>query len=74
MELLTEDEAYLAMFAYLEYRWNIIKSPDLANCLSDMSLLADGSSADPAIKHEWREAIKLVKAGKVDAMQRLRKS
>jgi hypothetical protein len=72
MEMLTEDEAYLAMFAYLEYRWNIIKSPDLANCLSDMSLLPDGSSADPAIKHEWQEAVKLVKAGKVDASQKLR--
>ena len=72
MDMLTEDEAYLAMFAYLEYRWNIIKSPDIGNCLSDMSLLPDGSSADPAIKDEWRKAVELVKAGKVDASQKLR--
>lgn len=74
MEMLTEDEAYLAMFAYLESRWDIIKTPDLADCLSEMSFLPDGSPVDPAIKHEWREAIKRVKSGKVDARQRLRKS
>jgi hypothetical protein len=72
MEMLTEDEAYLAMFAYLEYRWNIIRSPDLANSLSDMSLLLDGCSADLAIKHEWQEAVKLVKEGKVGASQKPR--
>jgi len=74
MEMLTEDEAYLAMYTYLERRWNITKSPDLANCLSDMSLLPGGSSADPAIRREWLEAVRLVKAGKVDAIQRLRES
>jgi len=73
MAMLTEDEAYLAMFAYLEYRWNITKSPDIGNCLSEMSLLPDGNSADPAIKSEWHEAVERVRSGQVDASLRLQR-
>jgi microcompartment protein CcmK/EutM len=57
MTMLTEDEAFLAMFG---------------NCLVDMSLLSDGSSADPAVKYEWRNAVDLAIAGKVDATLKLR--
>ena len=72
MATLTEEEAYLAMFAFLESRWNITNSPDIGNCLSDMSLLADGTSADPAVKDDWLKAVELATSGKVDTTSKLR--
>ncbi|HNP36030.1 MAG TPA: hypothetical protein PKK10_09275 [Woeseiaceae bacterium] len=73
MKTLSEDEAYLAMFAFIEKRYRLTASDDLASFLSDMSLLFDGGTADPALQGDWKEALELARDGKVDAMQRLRR-
>ncbi|MEM7430999.1 MAG: hypothetical protein AAF351_03565 [Pseudomonadota bacterium] len=73
MNTLSIDEAYLAMFAFIEKRYRLTASDDLASFLGDMSLLFDGGTADPALQDDWKEAVELVRDGKVDAMQRLRR-
>jgi hypothetical protein len=73
MESLTVDEAYLAMFAFIEKRYRLTSSDDLGAFLGSMSLLFTGGTADPAIQYDWEEAVELARAGKVDAMQRLHK-
>ena len=74
MDTLTKEEAYLAMFAFIEKRWRLTSSEDLASFLSDMSLMFSGGTADPALYEDWEEAIDLAREGKVDAMQRLRRN
>jgi hypothetical protein len=63
---LTEKEAYAAMYAYLEKLYEITKSDDVGGLLGSMSMLSDGSTADPAIWDEWIECITLAKQGKVN--------
>lgn len=74
MESLTAEEAYLATFALVEKRYRLTSSDDLTSFLSDMSLMFSGRTADPALQDDWEEFVRLAHAGKVDAMQRLRKS
>ena len=74
MDSLTQDEAYLAMFAFIEKRYRLTSSDDLASFLSDMSLMFSGATADPALQDDWEESVQLAPDGEVDAMQRLRKS
>ncbi|MEO1246218.1 MAG: hypothetical protein AAFX56_11110 [Pseudomonadota bacterium] len=73
MNTLSEEEAYLAMFAFIEKRYRLTASDDLASFLSDMSLLFEGGTADPALQGDWKEALELARDGKVDAMQSLRR-
>jgi len=73
MSTLTTKEAFLAAFAFIEDRYNIIRSDDLANMLSDMSLLSDCNTADPAVWHEWCAAVEKAKSGEVDARVKLTK-
>jgi hypothetical protein len=54
---LSPRQAYLAMFAFIEQMQRNLGSEDFAMLLSDLSLLPDGSSADPACWPEWEEAI-----------------
>lgn len=74
MDTLTVDEAYLAMFAFIEKRYRLTSSDDLAAFLSDMSLQFSGGTSDPAIQGDWEESVELARAGKVDAMARLIRS
>ena len=74
MDPMTRDEAYLAMFAFIEKRYRLTSSDDLASFLSDMSLMFSGGTADPALQDDWKESVQLALDGEVDAMQRLRKS
>lgn len=57
MESLSKKEAYLAMFAFLEERYEMTQSDDLGVLLGSMMLLDDGETADPAVWHEWCDAI-----------------
>jgi hypothetical protein len=61
---LTIMEAYKAMYYYLENLYNLTKSEDLADFLSNMMLLDDNSTADPAYWEDWLNAIKKLKNGK----------
>lgn len=67
MSNMTSKEAYLATYAFLEVRYNMVQSDDLGNLLSDMSLLSDCNTADPAIWDDWCAAVEKAKSGNVDA-------
>ncbi len=57
MSMMTEKQAYAAMFHFLEENWKRNNSFEVRDLLSAMSLLPDGSPADPAIINDWRQAI-----------------
>ncbi len=70
MITLTEEQAYAAMFRFLDDFYNRTKSGDVASLLGSMSLLADGGPVDPAIAVEWREAVKFaIEGGKADKLE-----
>lgn len=58
---LTEKEAYLAMFYFLEGLQLRTNSDDLASYLGDIQLNSyDGKPMDPALWHDWLKAIEKV--------------
>ncbi len=62
---LTVEEAYRAMFHYLEHVYDETRSKELAEMLGSMSLLEDGKPADTAVWEDWIQAVKKVKEQKV---------
>ena len=60
---MTDKQAYAAMFQFLEQLYLRTKSDALGNLLGDMSLLEDGSPADPAIVNDWRQAVEYALKG-----------
>lgn len=65
MNTLSDREAYLAMFSFLECRYNLTKSDDIGSLLGDMFFRKDGSTTDPAIWDDWCESIRKAKSGSV---------
>jgi hypothetical protein len=65
MNQLSEKQAYAAMFAFLEHRYDMTKSDDLGALLGSMSLLPDGKTVDPAIWEDWLDAMHKAQAGSV---------
>jgi len=63
---LTQGQAYLAMFAFLDKQFSL-GCDELGGILGSMSLLADGSPADPAFVHDWQEAVSAALLGNVNA-------
>jgi len=63
MKTMTDEQAYAAMFHFLDQLWERTKSDDIGGLLGDMSLLPDGSTADPAVAIEWQEAVDFALAG-----------
>jgi hypothetical protein len=57
MSVLTEKQAYAAVFQFLDSQYELVKSDVLGNLLSEMSLLSDGGTADPAMAYHWRKAV-----------------
>jgi hypothetical protein len=72
MKMLSERQAYAAMFAFLSYHYRINNSHDIALLLSGMAMLPSGDTADPAMWHEWLEAVGKARAGEVDLDQELK--
>jgi len=68
--MLSEKQAYSAMFIFLEGIWERTKSEELAIILGNMSILPDGGPADPAILSDWKRAVDRAlggeKAGQLD--------
>jgi len=67
MRSITEEQAYAAMFHFLEafYRRGNSESEEVSNLLSWMSVLPDGGSADPAMMYHWRRSVDFaLKGGK----------
>ena len=56
----TVEQAYLTTFEYLLRRWEYYPSRTVSDELSDMALLPDGDSADPAMRPEFLEALQAV--------------
>jgi hypothetical protein len=65
--ILSPEQAYLAMFAFLQNYWERGRSDDIAALLGSMSLLADGTPADQALATDWKDAVRVAVAGRVDA-------
>lgn len=55
-EYLTHQEAYEAMFVFLEGYYNRSKSDEIGGLLGSMSLL-EGRPVDPAFWNDWCDAI-----------------
>jgi hypothetical protein len=60
---MTDKQAYAAMFRFLEGVYERTKSNDIGGLLGSLSLLPDGSPADPAFIEDWREAVQFALAG-----------
>ena len=71
MKTMSDQQAYAAMFHFLEQKNKCTPSDALGNLLGDMSLLPDGSPADPAITSEWKDSVELALKGRVDGRMRL---
>jgi hypothetical protein len=69
---LSEHEAYLAMYAFLSSYNERGRSDEVGALLGSLSLLSNGSPADPALALDWQQACRAVRAGKVDAQMKLR--
>ena len=48
---------YRTFYRYLEYIWDAEEHDYLGGLLGGMSLLADGSTADPAYESDWNKAV-----------------
>lgn len=72
-KILTEKEAYLAMFSFLEDYYLRTKSDEIGSILSGMCLMNDGEPMDAASWKEWEQSIQKALSGKVDAEVRLNK-
>ncbi len=71
MQSLTEKEAYLAMFSFLSEYYFRTESAGVGALLGDLSLLENGTPADPAAWQDWLEAVKKAKANSIDAALKL---
>lgn len=63
-------EAYIAMTVFLDSVFERTQSDDLGSLLGSLSLLKDGSSADPALWHDWLGALAEVRTQSTATPQR----
>ena len=68
---LTQHQAYLAMHAFLDAQYRMGWT-DLPALLGSMSLLPDGSPADPAMQSDWLKAVEAAIRGTASARLELR--
>ncbi|MFH1254109.1 MAG: hypothetical protein V1646_01610 [bacterium] len=68
-KMLTISRAYDATYDFLEKIYNKTKSEDVFTIFTDMPLLADGKSADPAILCDWNEAAEKLLTQNPDILQ-----
>lgn len=69
--MLTERQAYDAMYAFLEEYYGQTKSGDVAALLGAMSFLPDGGTADPAAWQDWMKCVQKALSGGVDTRLQL---
>jgi hypothetical protein len=68
---LTSQQAYLAMFSFLDSYCQSTGSSDIGALLGSLSPLPDDSPADPAHRREWEAAIRSAASGRVHPSQQL---
>ena len=56
-DTITIQQAYKAMYLYLEGLYEMTGSDDLGGFLGSMSILEDGKPADSAVWSDWIEAV-----------------
>ena len=56
VEALTPEQAFRAMFLFLDRYWTEFKTASLADVLGDIQPAEDGRSSDPAAWHDWLRA------------------
>jgi hypothetical protein len=54
---ITSEQAYAAMYDFLEDYYNRGHSDEIGGMLGGMSLLGDGGTADPAVRSHWQRAL-----------------
>jgi cobalamin biosynthesis protein CbiD len=57
MITLTPEQAYAAMYYFLEDYYARGQSDEIGGMLGGMSLLGDGGTTDPAVKSDWQRAV-----------------
>ncbi len=57
---LTKQQAYFAMFEFLRCHYERGPTDEIGALLGSLSLLPDGTSADPAYLDDWAEAVSAV--------------
>ena len=57
MTTMNQEQAYRAMFHFMEKYYALTQAEDIGILLGSMQLLADGLPADRAIWNEWLAAI-----------------
>ena len=67
---LTDQQAYLAMFRFLD-RCRQLGFEKIGSLLGSLSLLPDGQPADQALATDWAAAVRDVVNGRVDAQMKL---
>ncbi len=70
---LTTQQAYLAMFSFLNDYYQMTQSDDIGSLLGSMSFLENGHTADPAVESDWMVAVERTLSGKTNANLDLRK-
>jgi hypothetical protein len=73
MAQLTSQQAFLAMFSFLETHCQRTGADGVGALLGSMSLLQDGRPADPAVEGDWQLAVQAALAGSVKSSMRLTK-
>lgn len=63
---LSLQEAYAAMYRFLEHEYEMTGSDEIGGMLGSMSLLEDGGTADPAVWSGWIQSVEKVVAGDDD--------
>lgn len=58
--ILTAEQGFAAMFAYLNSYWEEFKTANLVDVLGDMNPAQGGRSADPAAWEDWLAAVRKV--------------
>jgi len=70
MKMMTDEQAYAAMFYFLDQLYQRTKSDYLGGLLGQMCMLQDGKTADPAVLHNWDKAVEYaLKGGKPDSLR-----
>jgi hypothetical protein len=57
MNMLTQEQAYAAMFLFLAQYYHRTSSDDVGGLLSDLQIMPDGISADPAAMSDWQTCL-----------------
>ncbi|MBL1437741.1 MAG: hypothetical protein COB08_016245 [Rhodobacteraceae bacterium] len=66
-DTLTVEQAFLAMFDYLELHFKRFGPGEIGTVLGELSLLPDGGTCDPAAWGDWMKSVQKAKSGDVDA-------